>query len=269
MIFSDLKPENFRFINDSNDADLKLINFTLMTSLETWKNGLIQNTQLCGTLGYLSPEMIRGNPYGKPIDLWSFGVILFEILAGYPPFYDENEDEIYQMINEGRYTFHDLYWQNISNEAKDLISHLFQVDPNQRYTVDQALAHPWFSLQDEFLMQRSLVSGLHNLKSCCSTRKNSHLLSKRMSSITHQPHAFHSSVSIVSNPDFHSNGNLPPTAPSAAAARALLQQDSEMMMSVNFDDHQNHATAVSPPPPPPPRYFTSISDFEEVEDFDL
>jgi serine/threonine protein kinase len=81
---------------------------------------------------------------GTQVDMWSFGVILYILLGGYPPFHDEDQKELFKRIKAGVYAFHDQYWSEVSAEAKDLIAKLLVVNPHERLTATQALSHPWF-----------------------------------------------------------------------------------------------------------------------------
>lgn len=87
--------------------------------------------------------MLQQKPYGKAVDVWSIGVIAYILLCGYPPFYDENDANLFAQIIRGDYEFDSPYWDEISDSAKDFISHLMCCDPEHRYTCEQALAHPW------------------------------------------------------------------------------------------------------------------------------
>lgn len=100
---------------------------------------------------------------GLTVDMWSFGVILYILLGGYPPFYDKNNQLLYRKIIRGVYHFHEDYWGQVSEGAKDLIRHLLVVNPAERYTVDQALAHPWLH-EDEAHLQHQLSVGLGELR---------------------------------------------------------------------------------------------------------
>lgn len=99
----------------------------------------------CGTPGYVAPEVLKSEPYGPEVDLWSTGVILYIMLCGFPPFYDETAAGLYAQIKGGKYSFPSPYWDNITPEAKDLVTQLLTVDPKKRATSDQVLAHPWVS----------------------------------------------------------------------------------------------------------------------------
>ncbi|GBO23452.1 Calcium/calmodulin-dependent protein kinase type 1, partial [Araneus ventricosus] len=99
----------------------------------------------CGTPGYVAPEVLAQKPYGKAVDVWSIGVIAYILLCGYPPFYDENDANLFAQILKGDFEFDSPYWDEISDSAKDFIRHLICVDMDKRYTCKQALAHPWIS----------------------------------------------------------------------------------------------------------------------------
>ena len=94
---------------------------------------------------YVAPEVIRSQPYGTAVDMWSVGVILYILLCGFPPFYDDNNKKLFKLIVNASYSFPDPYWTTISPAAKDLISKLLVIDPQQRLSASQALAHPWIS----------------------------------------------------------------------------------------------------------------------------
>ncbi|CAG0897641.1 unnamed protein product, partial [Cyprideis torosa] len=90
-----------------------------------------------------TPEVLAQKPYGKAVDVWSIGVIAYILLCGYPPFYDENDCNLFAQIIKGDFEFDSPYWDDISDLAKDFISHLMCVDVTKRLTCKQALAHSW------------------------------------------------------------------------------------------------------------------------------
>ncbi|VDP58897.1 unnamed protein product [Schistosoma curassoni] len=92
----------------------------------------------------MAPEMIRHEPYGKAVDAWSCGVLLFLLLSGSLPFYG-TRDVLFTQIVSGRYHRQPQVWNMISPEARDLVSRLLEVDPTQRLTIEEALRHPWIS----------------------------------------------------------------------------------------------------------------------------
>lgn len=100
-------------------------------------------TVACGTPGYVAPEILCGTAYGKEVDIWSIGVILYILLCGFPPFYDDNNKKLFSLIISATYTFPDPYWTDISQAGKDLVRNLLVVDPKKRLTAAQILAHPW------------------------------------------------------------------------------------------------------------------------------
>ncbi|ORZ15228.1 kinase-like domain-containing protein [Absidia repens] len=97
----------------------------------------------CGTAGYTAPEVVSDQRYSKSVDMWAIGCVLYTMLCGFPPFYDESIRSLTAKVVKGQYTFLSPWWDPISKEAKDLVSHLLCVDPNERYTIDQFFAHPW------------------------------------------------------------------------------------------------------------------------------
>ncbi|KAJ6599224.1 kinase-like domain-containing protein [Mycena vulgaris] len=97
----------------------------------------------CGTVGYTAPEIVKDERYSKSVDMWALGCVLYTLLCGFPPFYDESINVLTEKVARGYYTFLSPWWDDITGEAKDLIQHLLCVDPAQRYTIDEFLAHPW------------------------------------------------------------------------------------------------------------------------------
>ncbi|TEB35520.1 Pkinase-domain-containing protein [Coprinellus micaceus] len=97
----------------------------------------------CGTVGYTAPEIVKDERYSKSVDMWALGCVLYTLLCGFPPFYDESINVLTEKVARGYYTFLSPWWDDISAQAKDLITHLLCVDPAQRYTIDEFLAHPW------------------------------------------------------------------------------------------------------------------------------
>jgi serine/threonine protein kinase len=97
----------------------------------------------CGTVGYTAPEIVKDERYSKSVDMWALGCVLYTLLCGFPPFYDESISVLTEKVARGYYTFLSPWWDDISHTAKDLIQHLLCVDPAQRYTIDEFIAHPW------------------------------------------------------------------------------------------------------------------------------
>lgn len=97
----------------------------------------------CGTVGYTAPEIVKDERYSKSVDMWALGCVLYTLLCGFPPFYDESINVLTEKVARGYYTFLSPWWDDISASSKDLITHLLCVDPVQRYTIDEFLNHPW------------------------------------------------------------------------------------------------------------------------------
>lgn len=103
----------------------------------------------CGTVGYTAPEIVKDERYSKSVDMWAMGCVLYTLLCGFPPFYDESIQVLTEKVARGQYTFLSPWWDDISKPAQDLVSHLLTVDPEKRYTIKEFLAHPWIRGSDE------------------------------------------------------------------------------------------------------------------------
>lgn len=90
----------------------------------------------CGTPGYVAPEIIMEEPYGKECDYWSIGVVLYILLSGSPPFFEDESCDLFEKIKNAQFTFDDEIWQNVSEEAKDLIKGILKRDPSKRLTCE-------------------------------------------------------------------------------------------------------------------------------------
>ncbi|KAH8859896.1 Calcium/calmodulin-dependent protein kinase type 1 [Schistosoma japonicum] len=145
VVHRDLKPENLLYFSPADDSKIMVSDFGL-SKIEN--NESIMATA-CGTPGYVAPEVLcvteGSSGYGKEVDCWAIGVIAYILLCGYPPFYDENDHELFRQIRMAEYEFDSPYWDNISDSAKDFIRHLLQKDPKKRYSCVQALEHPWIA----------------------------------------------------------------------------------------------------------------------------
>ncbi|ORX92427.1 Pkinase-domain-containing protein [Basidiobolus meristosporus CBS 931.73] len=97
----------------------------------------------CGTVGYTAPEIVRDEGYSKAVDMWALGCVLYTMLCGFPPFYDDDIKVLTEKVARGYYSFLSPWWDDISDSAKDLVSHLLDINPERRYTINQLLAHPW------------------------------------------------------------------------------------------------------------------------------
>lgn len=156
IVHRDLKPENLLLCSEFDDSDIKIADFGFAKRVSE----LSPKETACGTPGYVAPEILRGDKYGCEVDIWSMGVICYVLLAGYPPFYDEDQKRLFKKIKEGRYHFHEDYWSNTSPEAIDLIQNMLCVDQEKRWTAAQLLQHPWITLNDEKLAAKDLTGSI-------------------------------------------------------------------------------------------------------------
>ncbi|TPP66703.1 Peripheral plasma membrane protein CASK [Fasciola gigantica] len=161
IIHRDLKPHCIVLASQENSAPVKLGGFGLAVHMDPDANEISGDTPLtvdqeifvslrpdqCGRIGtphFMAPEMVRREPYGKAVDAWSCGLLLFTLLSGSLPFYG-TRDVLFTQIVSGRYHLQPQVWNMISTEARDLVMRLLEPDPERRLTVDEALHHPWIS----------------------------------------------------------------------------------------------------------------------------
>jgi len=167
VVHRDLKPENLLLCSESDDSAIKIADFGFAKRVTE----LSSHETACGTPGYVAPEILRGDPYGTEVDIWSMGVICYVLLAGYPPFYDEDQKKLFKKIKEGRYYFHDEYWSATSPEAIYMIKQMLCVDQSKRWTADQLLRHPWILMGDEVLQSKSLVESVITMRKFNARRR--------------------------------------------------------------------------------------------------
>ncbi|CAF2373131.1 unnamed protein product [Rotaria sp. Silwood2] len=162
IVHRDLKPENLLLASKTKGAAVKLADFGLAIEV----NG--EQTQwygFAGTPGYLSPEVLKKEPYGKPVDIWACGVILYILLVGYPPFWDEDQHRLYNQIKAGAYDYPSPEWDTVTTEAKRLIDSMLNINPSRRISATDALKHPW-------ICQRERVAGtIHRQETVDCLRK--------------------------------------------------------------------------------------------------
>ncbi|XP_061880388.1 calcium/calmodulin-dependent protein kinase type II subunit beta-like isoform X7 [Entelurus aequoreus] len=150
VVHRDLKPENLLLASKCKNAAVKLADFGLAIEVQGEQQAWFG---FAGTPGYLSPEVLRKESYGKPVDIWACGVILYILLVGYPPFWDEDQHKLYQQIKAGAYDFPSPEWDTVTPEAKNLINQMLTINPAKRITAQEALKHPW-------VCQRSTVASM-------------------------------------------------------------------------------------------------------------
>ncbi|KAI8583754.1 hypothetical protein K450DRAFT_219851 [Umbelopsis ramanniana AG] len=142
IVHRDLKPENLLFQTPDEHANLMITDFGLSKILKNHDDIL---TTACGTPGYVAPEVLLQTGHGKPVDLWSLGVITFTLLSGYTPFWGEDQAALFESIMSGKYEYDEEYWSDISDAAKDLIDKMLTFNPSKRITASEALKHPWIT----------------------------------------------------------------------------------------------------------------------------
>uniref|UniRef100_A0A0E0E7P4 non-specific serine/threonine protein kinase n=1 Tax=Oryza meridionalis TaxID=40149 RepID=A0A0E0E7P4_9ORYZ len=138
VMHRDLKPENFLFVNHKEDSPLKTIDFGLSIFFKPGEN----YSDVVGSPYYVAPEVLMKH-YGREVDVWSAGVIIYILLSGVPPFWDESEQGIFEQVLKGDLDFSSDPWPAISDSAKDLVRKMLNRDPRKRLTAHEALCHPW------------------------------------------------------------------------------------------------------------------------------
>ncbi|KAI8329194.1 kinase-like domain-containing protein [Blakeslea trispora] len=111
----------------------------------------------CGTVGYTAPEIVKDQRYSKSVDMWALGCVLYTLLCGFPPFYDESIQVLTEKVAKGQYTFLSPWWDSISDEAKDLVENLLHVDPDKRFTILEFMAHPWMKNEKMTTLDKEAV----------------------------------------------------------------------------------------------------------------
>ncbi|XP_027175730.1 calcium-dependent protein kinase 20 [Coffea eugenioides] len=138
VMHRDLKPENFLFVNEEEDSPLKTIDFGLSMFFKPGDTFY----DVVGSPYYVAPEVLRKN-YGPECDVWSAGVIIYILLSGVPPFWDETEQGIFEQVLKGELDFASEPWPSISESAKDLVRKMLVRDPKKRLKAHEVLSHPW------------------------------------------------------------------------------------------------------------------------------
>jgi len=156
----DLKPENLLLKSATDDTDIAVADFGFACHVSQ----LGPRYETCGSPLYLAPEMLRGRPYDARVDVWSAGVIVYVLLGGYPPFYAENQNDLFQVIMKGEYQFFHEDWQHISEDAKNLIRKMLVTSPAKRATAEELLREPWLRAPESRLSDANLGMTVENLK---------------------------------------------------------------------------------------------------------
>ncbi|KAJ2809446.1 Calmodulin-dependent protein kinase cmk2 [Coemansia guatemalensis] len=168
IVHRDIKPENLIFLDESEGAPLMLADFGIARIMKS--DDEVLNT-LCGSFGYAAPEILLRLGHGKPVDIWSMGVVTFSTLCGYSPFHQYKDPRSLIMgMQSDNVEFDDRFWWGISDYAKDFIRRCLRADQHDRMTAEQALQHPWLS--GEHVSTRDLLPDvLHNFNARATLRR--------------------------------------------------------------------------------------------------
>ncbi|XP_062832351.1 ribosomal protein S6 kinase alpha-2 isoform X3 [Anolis carolinensis] len=157
VVHRDLKPSNILYMDESGNPDsIRICDFGFAKQLRA-ENGLLMTP--CYTANFVAPEVLKRQGYDAACDIWSLGILLYTMLAGFTPFAngpDDMPEEILARIGSGKYALTGGNWDSISDAAKDIVSKMLHVDPHQRLTATQVLRHPWI-INREYLSQNQLI----------------------------------------------------------------------------------------------------------------
>nr|XP_012596974.1 calcium/calmodulin-dependent protein kinase type II subunit beta isoform X11 [Microcebus murinus] len=268
VVHRDLKPENLLLASKCKGAAVKLADFGLAIEVQGDQQAWFG---FAGTPGYLSPEVLRKEAYGKPVDIWACGVILYILLVGYPPFWDEDQHKLYQQIKAGAYDFPSPEWDTVTPEAKNLINQMLTINPAKRITAHEALKHPWVCQRStvasmmhrqetveclkKFNARRKLKGAI--LTTMLATRNFSakSLLNKKADGVKPQTNSTKNSAAVTSP-----KGTLPPAAlessdsanttiedeDAKARKQEIIKTTEQLIEAVNNGDFEAYAKICDP-----------------------
>jgi len=139
----DLKPENLLCSGEGSNEIVKIADFGL-SKIFAGSNGEPLQTS-CGTPGYVAPEVLTSDSYDEAVDMWGVGIITYILLAGYPPFYADDDTQLFEKIMNVEFDFDDECWDDVSDLAKSFIQQLLTKDPKKRLTAELAMKHKWLT----------------------------------------------------------------------------------------------------------------------------
>ncbi|XP_015677811.1 calcium/calmodulin-dependent protein kinase type II subunit gamma [Protobothrops mucrosquamatus] len=230
-------PENLLLASKCKGAAVKLADFGLAIEVQGEQQAWFG---FAGTPGYLSPEVLRKDPYGKPVDIWACGVILYILLVGYPPFWDEDQHKLYQQIKAGAYDFPSPEWDTVTPEAKNLINQMLTINPAKRITADQALKHPW-------VCQRSTVASMMHRQETVECLRKFNARRKLKGAIL---------TTMLVSRNFSVGRQSSAPASAAMSAAGLAEQAAKSLLNKKSDgvkpQTNNKASVVSPAKETPP-----------------
>uniref|UniRef100_A0A8C9ZX65 calcium/calmodulin-dependent protein kinase n=1 Tax=Sander lucioperca TaxID=283035 RepID=A0A8C9ZX65_SANLU len=244
VVHRDLKPENLLLASKCKNAAVKLADFGLAIEVQGEQQAWFG---FAGTPGYLSPEVLRKEAYGKPVDIWACGVILYILLVGYPPFWDEDQHKLYQQIKAGAYDFPSPEWDTVTPEAKNLINQMLTINPAKRITAQEALKHPW-------VCQRSTVASMMHRQETveCLKKFNARRKLKVTLCFPAQPQTNSTRNSTVTSPKGHVSAALVCSSVSshcffsAARKQEIIKITEQLIEAVNNGDFEAYAKICDP-----------------------
>uniref|UniRef100_A0A8D3DNX3 Calcium/calmodulin dependent serine protein kinase n=1 Tax=Scophthalmus maximus TaxID=52904 RepID=A0A8D3DNX3_SCOMX len=213
VIHRDVKPHCVLLASKENSAPVKLGGFGV--AIQLGESGLVAGGRV-GTPHFMAPEVVKREPYGKPVDVWGCGVILFILLSGCLPFYGTKE-RLFEAICKGKYKMNPRQWLHISESAKDLVRRMLMLDPAERITVYEALNHPWLKERDRYAYKIHLQETVEQQRKFNARRKLKGAVLAAVSS-----HKFNS---FYGDPpeELHEFTNDPTSSGLLAAERAVSQ----------------------------------------------
>lgn len=160
IVHRDLKPENILLETNSRTSRIKIADFGFARRVG---KGC---TTACGTPNYVAPEIVNGSFYGKTVDIWALGVVIYILVSGFPPFHHQHRPTLFKFIRNGEYSFPKPYFNMVSFQAQDLIKHCLTVDVHKRITAAEVLQHPWLA---DVQQERSKVYPFKGGNETCQT----------------------------------------------------------------------------------------------------
>ncbi|XP_071949535.1 peripheral plasma membrane protein CASK-like isoform X2 [Antedon mediterranea] len=242
IIHRDIKPHCVLLATKENSAPVKLGGFGIAIQLP--ESGLIAGGRI-GTPHFMAPEVVKRQPYGKPVDIWGCGVMMYILLSGSLPFFG-TKDRLFEMIIKGRYNMKPRQWDHISDSAKDLLNMMLQVDANKRITVEQVLDHPWLRERDRTAPKIHLHETVEELKKFNARRKLkgavlAAVTSSKFTSFYSDPNTKH--LTDFSHDDPTSSGAVAQVLDSLEEIQCLMEcdeRDLEFLHGI-FEDTQLHS----------------------------
>uniref|UniRef100_A0A3B3VSI7 Calcium/calmodulin dependent protein kinase II beta n=1 Tax=Poecilia latipinna TaxID=48699 RepID=A0A3B3VSI7_9TELE len=228
-----LQPENLLLASKCKNAAVKLADFGLAIEVQGDQQAWFG---FAGTPGYLSPEVLRKEAYGKPVDIWACGVILYILLVGYPPFWDEDQHKLYQQIKAGAYDFPSPEWDTVTPEAKNLINQMLTINPAKRITAQEALKHPW-------VCQRSTVASMMHRQEtveCLKKFNARRKLKEPQTTVIHNP------VDGIKVHPLFSSLHLPYSSSSPPRKQEIIKITEQLIEAVNNGDFEAYAKICDP-----------------------